>query len=176
VPIVPAAPSLFSTTICWPSRSESFCATMRADRIRVAAGLEADDELHGPRGIGLRIDREGRARDQRSQESCQHGVFLSSVVKITNVANHFHRVRRSRRRILRRARRPAGRKIAAHDVLLARPEGLQRLQERAGSVPVSFLPLREALYGARYVLSTVTTTVARAAAEQCAAYLQAGQT
>ena len=69
-----------------------------------------------------------------------------------------------------------GAEIAAHDVLLARPGGMERLQARAGPVPVSFLPLREALYGAKHVLSTVTTTVARNAAEQCAAYLQAGQT
>lgn len=69
-----------------------------------------------------------------------------------------------------------GAEIAAYDVLLAKPGGSERLQARAGSVPVSFLPLREALYGAKFVLSTVTTTVARSAAEQCAAYLEAGQT
>lgn len=68
-----------------------------------------------------------------------------------------------------------GAEIAAHDVLLAQPEGAERLRARAGSAPVTFLPLPESLYGAKYILSTVTTSVARAAAEQCATYLNPGQ-
>jgi 3-hydroxyisobutyrate dehydrogenase-like beta-hydroxyacid dehydrogenase len=68
-----------------------------------------------------------------------------------------------------------GADIAAYDVLLGQPEGLERLRARAGSVAVSFLPLPDALYGAKYVLSTVTTTVARAAAKQCAEHLKPGQ-
>jgi len=69
-----------------------------------------------------------------------------------------------------------GVEVAAYDVLLAQPEGAERLESRAASAPVAFLPLPRALYGARYILSTVTTSVARAAAQQCAAHLQAGQT
>lgn len=69
-----------------------------------------------------------------------------------------------------------GADIAAYDVLLARPEGAERLRQRAGNIAVSFLPLPDALYGAGYVLSTVTTNVARAAAQQCAAHLRSGQT
>jgi hypothetical protein len=30
VPITPAAPARFSTTNCWPNRSLSFCASIRA--------------------------------------------------------------------------------------------------------------------------------------------------
>ena len=69
-----------------------------------------------------------------------------------------------------------GAEVAAHDVLLSQPEGLQRLQSRSGAAPVAFLPLPEAISGSKYILSTVTTSVARAAAQQCAGYLQIGQT
>lgn len=71
------------------------------------------------------------------------------------------------------AARGAG--IAAHDLLMAEPDGPARLKARAGSVPVSFLPLPDALYDARYILSTVTTSVALAAAGQCTAHLKPGQ-
>lgn len=46
---------------------------------------------------------------------------------------------------------------------------------RAAGTQVAFRPLPGALQGARYVLSTVTTSVARKAAEQCAPHLGAGQ-
>jgi 3-hydroxyisobutyrate dehydrogenase-like beta-hydroxyacid dehydrogenase len=68
-----------------------------------------------------------------------------------------------------------GAEVVAYDVLLAQPDGAEKLKSRAGSTSVSFLPLPEALYGAQYVLSTVTTSVARAAAKECAAYLKSGQ-
>jgi 3-hydroxyisobutyrate dehydrogenase-like beta-hydroxyacid dehydrogenase len=68
-----------------------------------------------------------------------------------------------------------GADIATYDVLLAQPDGAERLRARAGTAAVSFLPLADALYGAKYVLSTVTTTVARAAAKECAAHLKLGQ-
>ena len=67
-------------------------------------------------------------------------------------------------------------RIAASDVILSDEGGLERLKARAGSAPVSFLPLQDALYDATYVLSTVTTSVAVAAAGQCAAHLKPGQT
>ena len=69
-----------------------------------------------------------------------------------------------------------GADIASYDVLLAQPDGLERLRARAGAAGVSFLPLADALYGAKYILSTVTRTVASAAAKECAAHLKPGQT
>jgi len=68
-----------------------------------------------------------------------------------------------------------GTEIAAHDVLLAQASGIERLRARAGATPVAFLSLEDAMQGARYVFSTVTTSVARAAAQQGAAHLVAGQ-
>lgn len=69
-----------------------------------------------------------------------------------------------------------GVEIAAYDVLLEQPGGLARLAARASGRNVDFLPLSEALRGAHYVLSTVTTTVAKDAARQCVPYLNTGQT
>jgi len=68
-----------------------------------------------------------------------------------------------------------GAEIAAHDVLMTAPDGIGLLRSRAGSVPVAFQPLREALHDAAFVLSTVTTSVARTAAENCAPHLKPGQ-
>jgi 3-hydroxyisobutyrate dehydrogenase-like beta-hydroxyacid dehydrogenase len=69
-----------------------------------------------------------------------------------------------------------GAEIAAYDILLEQPGGSERLKARAGATPVSFRSLEEALRGAPYVLSTVTTEVALEAARQCARHLRAGQT
>ena len=69
-----------------------------------------------------------------------------------------------------------GARLRAHDVLLEQPDGATRLKQRAGSAPVAFGALAEVVRGADYVFSTVTTTVAREAARQCAAHLRAGQT
>ena len=69
-----------------------------------------------------------------------------------------------------------GAEIAAYDILLERRDGTERLKARASGTKVAFCPLAEAVRGARYVLSTVTTSVARDAATQCAKYLGAGQT
>ena len=68
-----------------------------------------------------------------------------------------------------------GAHLSAHDLLLGQPDGASRLKERAGSTPVAFGPLGEVLARADYVFSTVTTTVARAAARQCADHLREGQ-
>ena len=65
--------------------------------------------------------------------------------------------------------------LAAHDILLEQPDGAARLQQRAGATPVVFAPLAQVVRDADYVFSTVTTTVARQAAQQCAAHLRAGQ-
>ena len=59
-----------------------------------------------------------------------------------------------------------GAEISAYDIMIKSPAGLTR---------INFLPLPDALYGANFILSTVTTSVARAAAQQCAAHLKPGQ-
>jgi 3-hydroxyisobutyrate dehydrogenase-like beta-hydroxyacid dehydrogenase len=69
-----------------------------------------------------------------------------------------------------------GAELAAYDLELESPQGLERLKARAGATKVEFSALRQAVRGARYVLSTVTTSAARQAAEQCAAHLGAEQT
>lgn len=62
-----------------------------------------------------------------------------------------------------------GAQISAYDVRGEKRQAAERMG-------VSFADLPEALRGAQYVLSTVTTSVARQAAEQCARHLRAGQT
>jgi 3-hydroxyisobutyrate dehydrogenase-like beta-hydroxyacid dehydrogenase len=69
-----------------------------------------------------------------------------------------------------------GAEIVAYDVLLDKPDGIGRLKGRAGAAEVSFQRLSDAVDGAKYVLSTVTTSAAREAAEQCAQHLRPGQT
>lgn len=69
-----------------------------------------------------------------------------------------------------------GAEIAAYDVLCEQPGGLDRLRARATGAKVRFCGLPDALNSARYVLSTVTTSVAREAARSCVPHLQAGQT
>lgn len=69
-----------------------------------------------------------------------------------------------------------GAEVAASDVLLEAPDGDARLRARAGATPVRFADLATALRGARYVFSTVTTDVARDAAQACSAWLATGQT
>ena len=61
-----------------------------------------------------------------------------------------------------------GARIAAYDVRAER-------RKAAESLGVSFGALSDALQGADYVFSTVTTSVARLAAEQCAPRLRPGQ-
>ena len=69
-----------------------------------------------------------------------------------------------------------GAEIAAYDIVLDQAKGDESLKARAGATAVAFRALPEALRGAHYVLSTVTTSVARDAARECARYLDAGQT
>ena len=69
-----------------------------------------------------------------------------------------------------------GARISAYDLLLEQRGGIEVLRERSGRLDVSFRPLGEALSGAQYVLSTVTTEVALRAAQACAAHLVRGQT
>lgn len=68
-----------------------------------------------------------------------------------------------------------GAQVCAYDVLLDAADGQRRLGERVrGSAP-SFLPLRDCVERAEVVLSTVTTDVALAAANQCVPHLHPGQ-
>jgi len=69
-----------------------------------------------------------------------------------------------------------GAQLAAYDVLLDAPDGPARLAARAGKTPIAFSDRATALRGARYVFSTVTTDVAREAAQSCSALLATGQT
>ena len=69
-----------------------------------------------------------------------------------------------------------GAEIRAYDVLFDRPGGLDQLTARAAGSRIDFCRLPETLRSARYILSTVTTTVAKAAARQCVPHLGAGQT
>jgi len=68
-----------------------------------------------------------------------------------------------------------GASIAAYDVLIEQRGGLDRLKGRSAGTPVEFGGLQEVTRGARYILSTVTTSVALEAARRCAPYLGAGQ-
>jgi 3-hydroxyisobutyrate dehydrogenase-like beta-hydroxyacid dehydrogenase len=68
-----------------------------------------------------------------------------------------------------------GAEVAAYDALLDRAQGADLLKSRRGAEGVAFRTLAEALAGARYVLSTVTTDRAEDAARACAAHLGPGQ-
>ena len=66
--------------------------------------------------------------------------------------------------------------VAAYDVLLEQEGGIHRLQERSAGTKVEFCTLADAVRGADYILSTVTTSVACEAARRCVPHLVAGQT
>ncbi|MCI3951891.1 MAG: fldX [Burkholderiales bacterium] len=68
-----------------------------------------------------------------------------------------------------------GNEVAAYDVLLDQPGGLERMKARAGTTSIEFRSLTEAVGGAEYVISTVTTSVAQEAARRCVPQLHAGQ-
>ncbi len=68
-----------------------------------------------------------------------------------------------------------GAAVTAYDVLFDQSGGLDRLNARAAGTNVAFRSLPDVVRGAQYVLSTVTTTVAREAARQCVPNLGAGQ-
>ncbi len=73
------------------------------------------------------------------------------------------------------ALRAKGAEVAAYDLLLDQAHGLVSLERRQRAEGIAFHPLAEAVVGARYVLSTVTTDRAEAAARDCAAHLAPGQ-
>lgn len=69
-----------------------------------------------------------------------------------------------------------GAEIAAYDVLMGQAGGIDRLKARAGATNVAFRGLPEAVHGAHYVLSTVTTSAARETARQCVPHVGPGLT
>jgi 3-hydroxyisobutyrate dehydrogenase-like beta-hydroxyacid dehydrogenase len=68
-----------------------------------------------------------------------------------------------------------GAELTAYDLLIGQPEGRARLAARAGDTEIAFQDLGQALRGASYVFSTVTTDVAREAGRASAAHLVPGQ-
>jgi 3-hydroxyisobutyrate dehydrogenase-like beta-hydroxyacid dehydrogenase len=68
-----------------------------------------------------------------------------------------------------------GAELTAYDVLLSRPDGRELLARRAGDCGIQLRPLAETVENAEYVLSLVTTGVAREVAESCAGFLRPGQ-
>jgi 3-hydroxyisobutyrate dehydrogenase-like beta-hydroxyacid dehydrogenase len=69
-----------------------------------------------------------------------------------------------------------GVEVAAYDVLLDQPGGMERLRARAGDMKIAFCPLADAVGEATYILSTVTTSVAQEAARRCVPHLRTGRT
>lgn len=65
--------------------------------------------------------------------------------------------------------------VAAYDILLTRSGGRETLSNRVRAEGIQFGSLPEVIAHADYVLSTVTTQVARAAAKECTALLRPGQ-
>jgi 3-hydroxyisobutyrate dehydrogenase-like beta-hydroxyacid dehydrogenase len=66
--------------------------------------------------------------------------------------------------------------VAAYDVLLEHAAGAERLKARSAGMKIGFCPLPDAVRGASYVFSTVTTSVAQEAARRCVPHLGASQT
>lgn len=68
-----------------------------------------------------------------------------------------------------------GCEFAAYDILMDNPGGVEKLKARAGPASVAFATLGDAVQGADYIFSTVTTSVALDAARRCANHLQPAQ-
>lgn len=71
--------------------------------------------------------------------------------------------------------RERGAAVAAYDVLLDRPGGKEILERRVKAPGITFGTLAQVVAGADYVLSTVTTQVARDVARECLPHLRKGQ-
>lgn len=70
----------------------------------------------------------------------------------------------------------SGVKINVYDVLLTQSKGKELLEKRAVGMNVNFLDLSEATKNSKYIISTVTTQVAKQVASDCGNYLKLGQT
>jgi 3-hydroxyisobutyrate dehydrogenase-like beta-hydroxyacid dehydrogenase len=73
------------------------------------------------------------------------------------------------------ALRERGAEVAAYDVLLDQAQARDSLERRCRAEGIRLCPLAEAVAGADYVLSTVTTDRAEEAEQSCAARLTSGQ-
>ena len=71
--------------------------------------------------------------------------------------------------------RENGASVAAYDVLLRQEQGEEVLRRRAQTEGIQFCSLAEMIGSVSYVLSTVTTDVAPAAAREAAPHLKPGQ-
>jgi 3-hydroxyisobutyrate dehydrogenase-like beta-hydroxyacid dehydrogenase len=65
--------------------------------------------------------------------------------------------------------------IRAYDILMDEKDGIEKLNNRSRIKDISFLSLKDALADADLILSTVTTSVAEAAARSCAEHIAPGQ-
>lgn len=65
-----------------------------------------------------------------------------------------------------------GAAVAAYDILLAQDHGREKLQQRVQTEGIRFLSLAEVIREADYVLSAVTTQMAKTAAQECVKYLE----
>jgi len=61
----------------------------------------------------------------------------------------------------------SGVKINVYDVLLTQSKGKELLEKRAVGMNVNFLDLSEATKNSKYIISTVTTQVAKQVASDC---------
>lgn len=68
-----------------------------------------------------------------------------------------------------------GAEVRAYDVLMDTKDGIEILEKRSQAKGISFLSLKDALTGADFILSTVTTSVAEEAARSCAEHIGPGQ-
>ena len=65
--------------------------------------------------------------------------------------------------------------VRAYDILMDAKDGIETLKKRSRIKGISFLSLKDALADADLILSTVTTSVAEAAARSCAEHIGHGQ-
>jgi 3-hydroxyisobutyrate dehydrogenase-like beta-hydroxyacid dehydrogenase len=69
----------------------------------------------------------------------------------------------------------SGVQVNAYDVLLSQTKGKEILENRARGMKLNFLNLPEMIEQSNYLISTVTTQVAKQVATDCSGYLKSGQ-
>ena len=69
----------------------------------------------------------------------------------------------------------SGAQVVAYDILLEQEGGRETLHKRVRAQGIQFRPLPEMVVNVDYVLSAVTTQVAREVAQDCVPYLKPGQ-
>lgn len=68
-----------------------------------------------------------------------------------------------------------GAEILVYDILISQKEGLKTIQKRIQAEEIKICSLEEVVTSSQYILSTVTTQVAKDAARECTEYLDQGQ-